>query len=145
MIVHGHGWWGGGDAIRSLNLTISYLAASGYIVVAPMSASGSSGWDFSSGAYANWCIPSTMADDMTRVVDWIEASDIYKPMVDWSKPKGIIGYSMGGAAAKYLSTDEAAKSKYNFGAAVAMHPVNNDASLVPSEDSGAAVMPLFLT
>merc|ERR1711934_603348 len=107
LISFAHGFTAGGAKvpIDYGPKLLSGVASWGYVIVA------------TEDAPSNYCEQETQ--------DQLHSIEVMKgdSRVDWSKPVGLMGHSMGGHATVRSSGNQAAVSKYNIAAAVALHPV----------------------
>lgn len=84
------------------------VASWGYVVIALESAP------------LRYCIDETK--DQIWSLAWIKTSR-FAEKVDWDKPTGVMGHSMGGQATHLTAANAAAVDTHNIAAAVALHPV----------------------
>jgi dienelactone hydrolase len=109
LISFAHGFTAGGKATAiDYQKLLAGVASWGYVIVALESAP------------IKYCIRET--EDQIRSLEWAKTSK-FATAIDWSKPTGIMGHSMGGQATHLTANSAAAVSKYNIAAAVALHPV----------------------
>ncbi len=87
---------------------LNSLASYGYVVIAALSAPK---------GYCNY-----QTADQIHSLEWVKTSE-FASYVDWSKPTGVFGHSMGGGATHLSAQNQAAVKANNIGAAMALHPV----------------------
>jgi hypothetical protein len=122
LLSFAHGKTAGGDALKPsyVNL-LTHTASFGFVVIAPRSCP------------TNYC--ADFYKDQLRCIDAVQEG-LASPgvnLVDWSRPVGVFGHSMGGAA----SVISASTDGYGIGAAFFLHPYSDhlrgaDKILVPA-------------
>lgn len=111
LIAFGHGLGGGDNNLYKMYGIMQQVANAGYVVIANMS-----------GTIELKCVEGE-AHDMVHNIEWAKENTHLSQFIDWNKPVGVTGYSMGGAATHTIAKNSLGfdLDALNIGAGMAMH------------------------